>query len=420
MKPKLLMIVNEFPPVGESGVQRPLKFLKYLDRAGWETFVITPKRPAKTVLDHSLCQDIPPRTKIYRTWSLGFTGRAVDTVAELRHGTARRPEPGRKLLWKALSSLNHILFPLDKQIGWVPFALLISLRLLRRHQIKNVYITAFPYSAFIIGILLKKLLGKRIRWIADYRDAWQFEPLLQENLPALRKRVIRFWDEQTLKTCDQAVFVTDYIRERYLKAYPWLQDKATTITNGYDEDDFQGLAPKHFDRFTFVYMGKFYNLQRPDPRPLFNALQASTLQDFQLVHIGTISPDVREAISSFKFYSYQGYKPHREALAFGLGASVNLLLINDDTESAGVYTGKVFELLRLGRPILALGPKNSVVKQLIETSGAGVYAHLGDETAITSAIEQLCGALDQYQADQTMITAFSRERLCEQLIRLYD
>jgi glycosyltransferase involved in cell wall biosynthesis len=417
MKPKLLMIVNEFPPVGESGVQRPLKFLKYLDRAGWETHVVTPRRPAKTVLDYSLCKDIPPQTRIHKTFSLGFSGRAVDTVARVRFQTSHeRPRP---LLWTILNLFNHILFPLDKQIGWVPFALARSLWVIRRHGIRNVYVTAYPNSAFLIGICLKKLLGDRIFWVADYRDAWQFEPLLQERLPAFRKRIIRRWDERTLACCDRAVFVTEPIRSQYLRTYPRLKQKTTVITNGYDEDDFTGLKPHAFDALTFLYMGKFYSLHRPDPRPLFRALSRISGLDFRLVHIGTVSQDVKAAIGDFAFYGYEGYKTHREALEFALGADVNLLLINDDKESEGVYTGKLFELLRAGRPILALGPRQGVARELIEGTNAGVYAHLGNEQEILEKLNMLLEQREQHRADPEAAGAFSRERLCQQLIGLY-
>ena len=112
-KKRILMIVNEFPPTGESGVQRPLKFLKYLAAEGWECHVITPARPTKTVLDASLHKEVPAKAKIYRML-VSFGGKSVDMVADIRQDVSSWGNMG--LLSKILIVLNHIVFP-DKQIG---------------------------------------------------------------------------------------------------------------------------------------------------------------------------------------------------------------------------------------------------------------------------------------------------------------
>lgn len=415
---RILMIVNEFPPVGESGVQRPLKFLKYLDRLGWNCFVVTPSKPAKTVLDRSLCKEIPRSARVYRTPSCGFSGGSVDKVASIRQDAAS--DDLRAHVSRLLMRLNHFVFPLDKQIGWVPFAFAYSLYLIWRHKIRNVYITAFPFSAFLTGILLKICLGDKIFWVADYRDAWQFEPLIETVLPAWRMRLIRSWDERVLRRCDKAVFVTESILAQYLEAYPWLIGKAELITNGYDEDDFKDLAPADHKQTSLVYMGKIYNLNRSNILPLLECLQKAEYQ-LPLLHIGTLSHDARAEIvkGNYKFYNYEGYKPHREALTIAKGADVNVLTLNDDLVSEGVYTGKVFELLRLGKPILALGPKRGLVKDLIETSGAGEYVWLQDQEAMIAALNRLLTYPERYSADPEVISKYERARLTERLAALY-
>lgn len=413
------MIINEFPPVGESGVQRPLKFLKYLDKAGWDTYVLTPRRPPKSVLDVSLCKEIPKRSKIYRTASFGISGRSGERFSSLKTSIDASQSSLKKLKACILSGLNHLLFPLDKQIGWVPFALLKAVWLIRRHKINNVYITAFPYSAFLVGFFLKKIFGSKIRWVADYRDTWQFEQLLLDS-PSWRHRIIRHWDEKVLRTCDRAVFVTDYIRNRYLGSYPWLQEKSRVITNGFDEADFGGLKPVQWEKKTILYMGKLYRLTTPDPRPLLRALNKWQGMNFQLAHIGSLSSEVKAATDMYSFYHYYGYKAHREALEHALGADINLLLINDDEHSAGTFSGKLFELLRLGKPILVLGPADGVARDLITQSHAGEYAQLKNEDEILCALDRLVSNVDSYKADSSLISSYSREKLCGDLIKLYE
>ena len=208
-KPKILMIVNEFPPVGESGVQRPLKFLKYLSKAGCETFVITPKRLPKNVTDRSLEKDVPPDAKIFHTGSWGLQGGATESLGDFRSKLSRGGSGLRSLLWFLLKLVNDILFPIDKQIGWVPFAWFKAVLLIRKHRIRNVYITAYPFSAFFVGVLLKLTFGKSIFWLADYRDAWQFEPKFEEKTLWFRQRIIIKCDNLFLKLADYVVFPTD-------------------------------------------------------------------------------------------------------------------------------------------------------------------------------------------------------------------
>lgn len=413
------MIINEFPPVGESGVQRPLKFLKYLDRAGWDTFVITPQRPPKSVIDESLCREIPTRTRIYRTASLGMGGRSGDRFSALKSAPEAGQSSFRGLFAIILRGLNNILFPLDKQLGWVPFALVKAVLLIKKRGITNVYITAYPYSAFLIGIYLKLLFGNKIRWVADYRDTWQFESLLKQA-PKWRRRIIRHADEQVLSACDHAIFVTDYIRELYIKAYPWLSKKSSTITNGYDEDDFSNLQARSWDIFTLLFMGKLNYLATSDPQPLLKALAHWQETDFQLVHIGSQSEEIKAVCSEYKFFRYEGYKSHREALEYALGADINLILLNDTRHSAGIVTGKMFELLRLGKPILALGPKEGIAKEMLSRSHAGEYAYIGDEQAILTALQKLKSEPAKHRAEAAMIREYSREHLCNELIKLYE
>ncbi|MDZ4182487.1 MAG: glycosyltransferase, partial [Candidatus Cloacimonadaceae bacterium] len=357
-EPKLLMIINEFPPVGESGVQRPLKHLKYLSRAGWKCFVVTPGNPPKAVFDYSLLDEIPRSASIHRTFSFGFGGRGVNAVAGIKHGTLSKASLARKALWKglwkALNLFNSLLFPIDKQIGWVPFAYRKALSLIRSHGIRNVYITAFPFSAFLVGIMLKRKLGNKITWVADYRDAWQFEPLLKENILPFRYRKIERKDRQVLELCDRVVFPTEHIHKLYLQKYPWLSDKSVTITNGYDEEDFTGLIPRKYDKFTVFFMGKVYNPKRSNPLPFIEAIAQSHFGDLSIVHAGSVSQDVKPLLEQHPIYRFEGYKSHRAALECALGADVNLIVLNDDAASEGVYTGKLFELLRIGKPILAL------------------------------------------------------------------
>jgi glycosyltransferase involved in cell wall biosynthesis len=413
------MIINEFPPTGESGVQRPLKFLKYLDRAGWECWVITPKKPPKNVIDQSLCEDIPTKAHIIKTHSWGLTASATDKVADLRAKTAKKQSSLKRLIWYVLKLINDIIFPIDKQIGWTPFALYAAIRTIRKHRLRNVYITGFPFSALLIGIPLKCIFRDKIFWVADYRDAWQFEPLFEHNVLPFRYAIIRRCDDMVLRTCDRILFVTDYIRHRYQNHFSWIEDKAVVITNGFDDDDFGQVPAYKFDKFTFVYMGKIYGHIR-NPLPLLRAISKLEIPDYQYIHIGTIAKEVLEEIESMKlpFFQFWGYKMHQEAITYAAGADINILINNNDTESTGVLTGKIFELIKIGKPILAVGPPHGIVKDLLEQTNTGAYAYIEDEEDIMAAINKLLTESMKH-VNTDIIDSYSRKELTKRLIEVF-
>ncbi|MCF7813677.1 MAG: hypothetical protein K9N40_04275 [Candidatus Cloacimonetes bacterium] len=424
MNKRILMIINEFPPTGESGVQRPLKFVKYLSRAGYKVYVIAPKKPTKKVLDYSLLKEIPENVHIQKTISCGLTGNRTKSIRDFRYNVNRKPNIFKKIIWKLLKNINDLIFPIDKQIGWVPFAYFKAIKLIKKFKIKNVYITGFPYSAFIIGVLLKKKFHEKIFWLADYRDAWQFEPKLDENINKLRLKIIKKTESKIIRYADYFVFATDYITEKYRSEFPEIVDRSITITNGYDEDDFKKIVQFKFNKFTFLYMGKLYSFKR-SPVPLLNAmkkyLEIDNNFEFNFIHIGTVAQEILDYISTQKmnFYNYLGYKSHHNAISYASGANISVIIVNNDPESKGVLTGKVFELARIGNPILALGPRNSLLENFIIENELGEYAFCEDEKEILKAIEKIINKKNNFRFSRDKISEYSRESLTKKLIECY-
>jgi glycosyltransferase involved in cell wall biosynthesis len=417
---KILMIINEFPPAAESSVQRPLKFLKYMVKSGWDAYVVTPKTPTRRITDYSLLDDIPRQAHIYKTIGLGIRTPESSRMVQSRFNTTNKYSNPERLFWAMVKVVNDLLMPFDKQIGWVPFAIIKSIKLIKKYEIRNIYITAFPFSAFLVGIALKKIYRERIFWVADYRDAWQFSPQIERLVLPFRQRIIIKTDDYVLKTCDRVVFVTEQIKNRYLQKHSWLSMKSFVITNGYDEDDFADIQPKQFPKFTILYMGKIHSVSR-NPIPLLDALAECKLPDFQYVNIGTIGKDMQELIEQ-KNYSYfvlEGYKPHKEALAYAAGADINVVIINDDPESVGAYTGKLFELLRLGKPILAVGPIHSIIEDMLTQTGLGKFAPLSDLPLIKQRVSELLAIKNASHINSDTIKQFSREYLSHKLMGLY-
>ncbi len=415
---KVLMIINEFPPTGESGVQRALKFVKYLSKAGHEVHVITPKKPVKSILDYTLCNDIPKSVIVHYTPSLGIKGKARDAIAKTKDSVKyQEPSLIKSIIWNIIKLVNDFIFPYDKQIGWVPFAIYKASKVIKKERIEKVFITSYPFSAQLIGLKLKKKFGSRIFYVADYRDSWQFEPKLSENVNRTRLRKIQKLDNMVLKKCDYFTVATEQILEEYFEIIPELKSKSTVILNGFDEDDFNDIVPMKFDKFTFFYMGKIYDYKR-SPLPILETLhKVENSMDFQFISIGTIPKSILNDVNSkFSFFKYLGYKSHKQALEMGAGADILVLIVNDDIKSKGVITGKVFEYIRLNKPILAICPKDGVLEKLINDYKLGVATQPNNEAMLLEAVNRIMNY--NIIRDDESIHKFSRESQTQQLIEV--
>ena len=419
-KPQLLMIINSFPPSGGSGVQRALKFLKYSCQEGWEVYVITPKKPTNTFIDYSLLKDIPPEAHIYKVGGLGIRTPEYAKITSTCFEETMPKNPIEREFWRLVKFFNDLFFPIDKQIGWVPFATHKAKQLIKKHNIKNVYITASPFSSFLAGIQLKKKFKNKIFWVADYRDSWQFAIYMKTKILPFRQRYIEKMDEKVLRSCDMAVFVTDPNRNEYLQKYPWLEPKSCTIINGYDEEDFKDVQPLKFSYPTLLYMGKA-DLLYGNLLNILPAISLSGIPNLHFIHIGIIDPFLLDEIKrkGYESYYYEGYKPHKEALNYLCGADVNLVIRQNDEESKNALSGKIFELLRAGRPILSVGPHNSAIANLVNETHTGVHAFIEDPEAIAEALRICYSRRNDSPLPKEVLEKYSREYLTKKLFSLY-
>ncbi|MDP8231247.1 MAG: glycosyltransferase [Candidatus Zophobacter franzmannii] len=410
------MIINEFPPTGESGVQRSLKFVKYLSRAGHEVHVITPRKPVKNILDYSLCDEIPRSVKIHYTANWGIKGKTTQNIAKTKNHVSDTTSIFKKFAWESLKFVNDVLFPFDKQMGWIPFAFSKACHLIKKHNIRNIYITSYPFSAQIIGLKLKKRYGEKIFYVADYRDSWQFEPKLSKNVSQKRLSRIVSVDNKVLKTCDHLTAATEKIRMDYVNLHPSLKGNSTTIYNGYDDDDFQNL-PKHTnDKFCYLLMGKIYDF-KGSPEHLLEAM-SKLKSDFQFIHIGTIPPKMLSKFNEkYSFFHHLGYKSHREALSLAASADVLVIILNNDIHSASVVPGKLFECIRLNKPILSLCPTDGLLAEIINDNGLGTCS-------VPDNVEEIVVALNQINSQRinsniNEFYQFSREHQAKRLEEIF-
>jgi glycosyltransferase involved in cell wall biosynthesis len=271
--------------------------------------------------------------------------------------------------------------------------------------------------------MLKLRFRDKIFFLADYRDSWSFEPLLASKVNKYRLNIMRWCDKVVLKKADFVISVTQPILDEYISHFPLVANKSTLITNGYDEDDFTHIQPKRFKKKTIVYMGKFYSFKR-NPIAFLDALNRfliETGEEIEFIHIGTGYQELFDyvKINNYTFYKYLGYKTHQEALEYSLGANYLLLCINDDLSSKYVYSGKLFEYIRLGKPIIGLVPLDGIVSELIQDYSLGIVAPINNEQKIYESLLEL-DKQQIKQIPQDVIYQFSREKLTKDLIDIYE
>ena len=264
IKPRdVLFISYLFPPVAGGGVQRSSKFVKYLPQFGWKPIVLTVREPYDFYCDDEMMQDVSGKCVIIRTFSIEPM-KLVRKFLKKRSRRKVQSESSGTLTQKTLKPgflvklKTYLLFP-DNEIMWLPFAVWKGMRVIRKNKPALIYSTASPFTDHLIALLLTKFSG--LPWVADFRDLWVDRPNFPKN--KWRLFIDRKFEKMVIENADHVVTATSLLAERFNQLYP--AEKYTSITNGFDEDDFLNklelLTPK--EKFIITYTGIFNKEQNP-------------------------------------------------------------------------------------------------------------------------------------------------------------
>lgn len=422
MSKKVLIIAYYFPPVGGGGVQRTSKFVKYLLRLGWEPLVLTVKekiyRKTHRKLDVTLLDDILNGVRVVRTDSIDLAdiSKAVKTRIEAN--------PSRLSLKSLINKISGLIINPDSQMFWIPIATIEGLKLIKKYKIDVIYSTANPWSDHIIGAIIKKVTGRP--WVADYRDAWNTNPYLVHSSRA-RKEIQLFLEKQVIKLADKVIFATEGMKKDYNQMFE--DGKFVTIRNGFDPDDFISAKPKKFFKFTILYSGNIWPYTRPY---YFISAMSNWIKkypeirkDIMINFLGIVDEETKSFIRKENLediVSLTGYLPHKESISLLLGADVLLLTIDEGGKS--ILTGKIFEYLASGRPMLALVPPLGMAADLLRKEGRGEFI-VGprDVESIENKIMSLYikyknGCLPIYPVHN--LEAYTRRKATEKLSILFN
>ena len=403
-----------FPPAGGGGVQRSLKLAQYLPALGIETHVLAPDDPKWVHTDPEL--RVPTQAWIHRARYLG--PRARKPAEELRAADGLD-----RALLQAQVTARRLLLP-DASVTWNLTAIPAAIRIVRREGIDAVITTSPPPSVHFVGAAVQKATGAR--WIADLRDPLVATQHRRDDTAAARARQAA--TEQVAKLVARRADAVTCVSEAIAEEVRGLGARGAVrvISNGCDFDDFAGLEYVPGKRFRITHTGSFFG--KRDPRPFLEAFKQADL-DAVARFVGDFRSTDREwaeALGLGDRLELVPYAPRGESLRLQRDSEALLLLVPDaGGRGKGVLSGKVYEYIAAGRPILAVVPPDGAAAALVRETGAGVVVAPDDVEGIRAALVDLQarfanGGLDSVELAQRDEDRLSRRARVEELAALVE
>ena len=449
---RVLIITYYWPPTGGSGVQRWVKFAKYLPSLGWQPVVYTPSNPEQLAVDESLMAEIPAEVEVLKQpirepYAIyhKLVGRGSSK------GAGVNPINSQKKSWKQRLMLwiRSNFFVPDPRAGWVRPSVGFLCRYLSEHPVDVIVTTGPPQSVHLIGLRLHRKLA--VPWVADFRDPWTRMFFFKDlpMLPCVRRKHVRL-EKSVLNEASAIVSVTPRVQADFQSITP---TPVHLITNGYDESDFSAELPSRTDgKFRIVHTGLFAS--DGNPLELWKALAGlcSESSDFasrlEIRLAGKVDPEIVESITEAGLGAQLhllGYLPHSESVAELRQADIILLPLRQAPEYSKVYPGKIFECMaatarpsatgkgrdcvpqgepssRIARPqataampvVLGIGPTDSAAAELLSSTGTGVMV---DWNADPSEFIRTCHSEPVQQVKESVVK-YSRQALAARMADL--
>lgn len=425
---KVLIITYYWPPSGGAGVQRWLKFAKYLPQFGWEPVIYTPENPDFAVEDNSLQKDISPTLKVIKShiWEpyeiykflIGKKGQKVNV--SFAEGNKKQG----KIHKLALAIRGNLLIP-DPKCFWIQPSVKLLQEYLKKNPVDAIVTTGPPHSMHIIGRKLHKKTN--IPWLADFRDPWTNIDFYKElNLTYVADKIHHRAEKSVLKNAQKVVSVTPtWCRELSELA----GRQVDLVHNGYDDEDIIKTDKAVDPDFSLVHIGSL-NAAR-NPKTLWLALSEMVKVNTELAatlkirFVGNVEPVVLQSLDELgltKYVDRIGYMPHADAIAFQQTSTILLLLVNNTPNANGILTGKFYEYMASERPILVIGPDRSDVATFLDETKAGLIAGFDDLEGTKRVVHQL---FEKYKSgklnsESQNYQQYSRKNQCAVMAGLLD
>lgn len=426
MGKRVLIIAYYWPPSGGSGVQRWVKFCKYLVEEGWSPVVYAPSNAAYPFLDPTFEAEVPPAVEVirrpirepYAAYKKLMGKAAGREVTEISSG---------KKTWKQRLSLwiRANLFVPDPRVGWVTPSVRFLEQYLKEHPVDVMVTTGPPHSVHLIGLRLKKATG--IPWIPDFRDPWSRMYYLKYlPMTAGTRLKLQQQEQAVLDGCDTVLTCTPQVQAEYAAQ---TATPVACITNGFDEEDFAGPVPGADGHFNLTHTGLF--AADGNPLALWKVLgvlagsEPGFREELRIRLVGKVDREVLDAIAAAGLQENVvalGPCKHAVAVAEQRSATLLILPLRDDAQYAPILPGKLFEYLAARRPVLGIGQEDGAMARVLFAARAGITAGFENPSPmrafIATAWRQFCqGGVPATEGD---IGPYSRRATAHELSRLLD
>lgn len=419
---KVLIITYYWVPAGGSGVQRWLKFVKYLRDFGIEPVIFTVDNPNYPITDISLEKEVPEGIEIIKNpiWEPNdilsiFKKKETKTSAGFLN-------PNPSFVGKVLQYIRANYFIPDARKFWIKPSVKAIKKQLSEKNIDTIITTGPPHSLHLIGLQLKKELG--IKWIADFRDPWTDIDYFHQ-LPLTKSSIEKHQklEQEVLKNADVSLVVGKTMKANYDAFSKNIQ----VITNGFDTETKINSEEIQLDKqFSITHIG----LMNADRNPVIlwkvlaelSAEIVGFSEDLEIKLIGSIADHVAIELNkySFKNITKIKYVPHSEVKIHQQKAQVLLLAINKVPSAKGIITGKIFEYLQAKRPILAIGPEDGDLAAIIESTNSGSIIDFDDAIKLKKTVLNL---YEEYKKETLVVNSrgidkYHRKELTKQLANI--
>jgi len=393
---RLLLCTYYWPPSGGAGVQRSLKFAKYLPEFNIEPIVLTVDENSATypILDDSLNLEVPENLRVIRTKSrepFAAYSKLSGKKEVPRSGFANEGSPGFKE--KLMRFIRGNFFLPDARKGWNKYAIKAASELIESNKIDAILTSSPPHSSQLIGLKLKRKYN--LPWIADLRDPWTDIYYYKQLYPTyIAKLLDARYERLVLKKADKIIVVSESMKTLFLKKYKEIsQDKIIVVSNGYDLDDFSKTQYPENKVFTICYTGtiaKSYDLET-----FASACKVAFTdkkRDVKIRFVGSSGNLPLTVLKQFGLSDFTEIIPsvdHKTSIVYLQTSDALLLLIPDSPENKGILTGKLFEYLGSGKPIIGIGPEDGDALKIIAECQAGNLIQYGNAEELSIYLDRL-------------------------------
>ena len=419
---KVLVITYYWPPAGGPGVQRWLKFAKYLPTSEVIPVILTvdPHKAEYPIQDPTLQKDVDPNILVYKTTAKGLYSlykKITHAKTAPYSGFVNEGKP--RFRQKVARFIRGNFFLPDARKGWNKYAYAKAVELIEKYNIQTVITTGPPMSTHLIGLKLKK--NKNIKWIADFRDPWTDIYYYHDLYPTrIAQAIDKAYEREVLEKSD-IVLTANFIKEKLVcKSSKIIPEKIHVLTNGFDEEDFKTEGANKKEEFTITYAGTLASSYPVQP---FIDAVAELYPEKKIVlqFVGKVSEEHKAYITSKKNIKavFTGFIPHERAVRELIESQLLLLIFHHTNQNEGHMPGKLFEYLAARTPILCIEDRESMAGKIIRDCRSGITLSFHDKEGIKKFISTPY-TQPEFQGDSEKISRYSRQTLTARLSQFID